>query len=54
MQNACVRELCGVMEEAETVDENLLRWFKHIERMEGSRFIKMEYYEKSRANRPVG
>ena len=36
--NARIRELCGVkMGRDEKIDENVLRWFDHIERMGNNR-----------------
>ena len=33
--NARIRELCGVTKEVgERIDEGVLRWFEHLERME--------------------
>ena len=37
--NARIRVLCGV---AKRVDESVLRWFGHIERMENDRIFKRE------------
>ena len=39
--NARVRELCGVTEGVdERIDEGVLRWFGHVERMENNRIAK--------------
>ena len=38
--NAWIRELCGVVI---WVDESVLRWFGHIERMENDRIAKIVY-----------
>ena len=42
--NARIRELCGVMKWVdERIDERILRWFGHVERMENDRFAKRAY-----------
>ena len=39
--NARIRELCGVMKGVnEKIDEGVLRWFGHVERMENVRIAK--------------
>ena len=39
--NACIRELCGVTKGIdESIDEGVLWWFGHVERMEGNRITK--------------
>ena len=42
--NARIRELCGVAKRVdERVDEGVLRWFGHVERMERDRIAKRVY-----------
>ena len=42
--NARIRELCGVTKEVdERIDEGILRWFGHVERMEKDRIAKRVY-----------
>ena len=42
--NAWIRELCGVTKRVdERVDEDVLRWFGHMERMEKDRIAKRVY-----------
>ena len=46
--NARITELCGVtkgQDEGERVDEGVLRWFGHVERMEKNRIAKSVYVE---------
>ena len=38
--NAWIRELCGVKGLDERIDEGILRWFSHEERMERDRIAK--------------
>ena len=39
--NIQIRKLCGVMKEVdESVDKNVLKWFRHIERMGNDRIAK--------------
>ena len=43
----CIRELCGVTKEVdERIDENVLRWFGHVERMENDKIEKRVYVGK--------
>src|SRR5678816_3422023 len=40
MRNESIRELCGVKKGVnERINENMLRWFGHVERMIDSRFL---------------
>ena len=42
--NARIRELCGVKKGLdERIDEGVLRWFGHVERMERDRIAKRVY-----------
>ena len=42
--NAGIRELCGVMKGVdERIEEGVLRWFVHVERMENDRIAKRVY-----------
>ena len=42
--NARIRELCGVRKGLDgRIDEGVLRWFGHVERMERDRFPKRIY-----------
>ena len=44
--NTQIRELCGVRKGVdERIDENFLRWFAHVERMENDRIDKRVYIE---------
>ena len=42
--NARIRELCGVTKGGdERINEGVLRWFGHVERMKNDRIAKMVY-----------
>ena len=42
--NAWIRQLCGVTKGVdEKIDEGVLRWFGHVERMENDRIAKRVY-----------
>ena len=42
--NAWIMQLCGVMKGVdEKIDEGVLRWFSHVERMENDRIAKRVY-----------
>ena len=42
--NAQIRELCGVMKGVdERIDEGILHWFSHVERMENDKIAKSIY-----------
>ena len=42
--NGRIRELCGVTKEAdERIDEGILRWFGHVERIEKNRITRRVY-----------
>ena len=44
MPTAQIRELCGVMKGVEErIDESVLRWFNHFEKMENDRIAKRIY-----------
>ena len=44
MRNERIRELCGVKKGVnERINESMLRWFGHVERMNDSRFFKLMY-----------
>ena len=49
--NAWTKKLCRV---AKCVDESVLRWFGHIERMENDRMAKRVYVGKCVGSRLVG
>ena len=43
--NARIRELCGVRNGLdERIDEGILQWFSHVERMERDRIAKRVYF----------
>ena len=45
--NAWIRELCGVMKRVDKrIEEGVLRWFGHMERMENDRIAKRIYVGK--------
>ena len=53
--NARVRELCRVRKSLdEMINEGILRWFDHVERMERDRITKRVYVEECAGNRSVG
>ena len=53
--NAWIRELCGVTKGVnERIDEGVLRWFSHVERMEKERIAKRVYVGKCAGSRSVG
>ena len=44
LPNARIRELCGVtIGVDERIDEGVLRWFGHVEKMESDRIAKRTY-----------
>ena len=44
VSNACIKELCGLTKGVdERIDEGVLRWFDHVERMENYRIAKRVY-----------
>ena len=48
VSNARIRELCGVKKGlGERIDEGVLRWFGHVERMESDRVVKSLYRRES-------
>ena len=49
--SARIRELCGV---AKGVDESVIRWFGHIERIENYRIAKRVYVGGNVGSRLVG
>ena len=52
---ARIRELCGVTKGIdEWIDEDVLRWFGHVERMEKERIAKRVYVGECAGSRPVG
>ena len=53
--NAHIRELCGVMKGVEKrINENVLRWFGHVERMERDRIAKRAYVGECAGSHSVG
>ena len=53
--NVRIRELCGVTKGvAEKIDEGVLRWFGHVERMEKKRIAKRVYVGECAGSRSVG
>ena len=53
--NARIRQLCGVTKGVdEKIDEGVLRWFGHVERMENNRIAKRVYVEECAGSRSVG
>ena len=55
MRNERIRELCGVKKGVnERINETILRWFGHLERMDESRLVKRMYNGECVGKRPVG
>ena len=55
ISNARIRELCGVRKGLdERIDESVLRWFGHVERMERDRIAKRVYVGECAGSRSVG
>src|SRR5678815_4983448 len=55
MRNELIRELCGVKKGVhERINESMLRWFGHVERMNESRLVKRMYSGECVGNRPAG
>ena len=53
--NARIRELCGVRKGLhERIDESVLRWFGHVERMERDRIAKRVYVGECAGSRSEG
>ena len=53
--NARIKELCRVTKGVdERVDEGVLRWFGHVERMKSYRFAKRVYVGECTGTRSVG
>ena len=53
--NARIRELCGVTKGVdERINEGVLRWFGHVERMEKDRIAKTVYIGDCAGSRSVG
>ena len=53
--NARIRELCGVTKGVdEIMDEGVLRWFGHVERMERNRIAKRVYVGEGASNHLLG
>ena len=44
--NAWIKELCGVKGLNERIDEGMLQWFSHMERMVNDRIAKKVYVGK--------
>ena len=54
-RNALIRELCGVTKGVdERIDEGVLRWFGHVERMENNMITKRFYVGECVGSRSVG
>ena len=55
MPNTGIRELCGVKEGLEErIDEGMLQWLEHVERMENDRNAKSVYVGESAGSPSVG
>ena len=55
VQNTRIRQLCGVTKNGdEKIDEGVLRWFGHVERMENDRISKRVYVGECAGSRSVG
>src|SRR5678815_4666944 len=55
MRNERIRELCGVKKAVnERINESMLRWFGHVERMNDSQLVKRMYSGECVGNRPAG
>ena len=55
MRNERIRELCGVKKGVnERINESILRWFGHVERMDDSRLVKLMYSGECVRNRLAG
>ena len=53
--NERIRVLCGVKKGLdETIDEGVLRWFSHVERMERNKIAKRVYIRECEGSRLVG
>ena len=53
--NTRIRQLCGVTKGGdEKIDEGVLRWFGHVERMENDWIVKMVYVRKCSGSHSVG
>ena len=54
VSNARIRELCEVAKGVdERIDEGVLRWFGHVERMQNNRIAKRVYVGESAGSRSV-
>ena len=54
MWNEHIRELCGVKNGVnEKIAESVLRWFGHLERMDGNRLVKRMYNGECEGDRSV-
>ena len=52
VQNSRIRELCGVKKRVgEIIDEGVLRWFGHVERMENEKIANRVYVEECGGSR---
>ena len=52
---ARIRELCGVRKGLdERIDEGILRWFGHVERVEKGRIVKRVYVGECAGSRSLG
>ena len=53
--NAWIRDLCGVTKGVdERIDEGVLKWFSHVERMEKDRIAKRVYVGECAGSHSVG
>ena len=53
--NAQIRELCGVTKGVDKrIDEGVLRWFGHVERLEKDRIAKRVYVRECAGSRSMG
>src|SRR5678816_785926 len=55
VRNERIREWCGVKKGVnERINESMLRWFCHVERMNESRLVKRMYSGECVGNQPAG
>ena len=55
MRNEYIREMCGVVKGViERINESILRWFGHMERMDENRLVKKMYRGECVGDRTVG
>lgn len=50
-----IREMCGIAKGMdELIDESVLRWYGHVERMEGERVVRRVYVSEGVGRRSIG